>query len=468
VGVGGMGVVVLALHKQLDERVALKFLRRDAMTRPDIVERFSQEARAAVKLKSEHVARVMDVGVHDGIPFMVMEYLEGEDLRAYIDKQGPMSVVEACEFLIHACEGLGEAHARGIVHRDIKPENLFVLERAGERMIKLLDFGISKVALTGRATDIQTHGPTQGVMGSPYYMSPEQLRSTKDVDRRADIWALGAVLFEMLCGETAFSDTEEFTELVAEILERPNRNITEVRRDVPAALEAVINKCLAKDREQRYQSTGALAVDLAPFVRSRARAIASRSVAIATAAGFAKDLRVHDSMPPPSMSGLPFTLQPGAGATPSMSNRTATSPEGALAVPPRPASGGVKAWMLAPLVAVLLIGALVWGAKSGSSASIETPPTATPGTNPPTAVTVTQTAPIPSLTATPDSAQDPMLGKAASTASASATTTSHTQTAAGTPHGPSHWPPAKPIAKTTAAAPTATAAGPSLEIRRER
>jgi serine/threonine protein kinase len=364
IGVGGMGVVVLATHSQLEERVALKFLRRDVVTRPDVVQRFSQEARAAAKLKSEHVARVIDVGTHNGLPFMVMEYLEGIDVRGYIDRGGPVDLTDACEFLIQACEGLGEAHARGIVHRDIKPENLFVTDRAGERTIKLLDFGISKMALTGRSTNIDTHGPTQGLMGSPFYMSPEQLRSTKDVDRRADIWSLGAVFFEMLTGETAFSDTEEFTELVAEILEKPHRRASQLRKGLPPKLEQIIDRCLAKNREERYQSTGELALDLAPFVRSRARATASKAVAIANSAGFSKNLQVLDSMPPPSISDVPLTIQQKAA---SAASKMPTSPEGALAVTTSAASPSrFKLWMLAPVVLLFLGGALLWGAKSGA------------------------------------------------------------------------------------------------------
>jgi serine/threonine protein kinase len=368
IGVGGMGIVVLATHVELDERVALKFLRREAALRPDIVQRFSQEARAAVKLKSEHVARVLDVGTHNGLPFMVMEYLEGVDLRQYIDNHGAMDVLEACEFLIHACEGLGEAHARGIVHRDIKPENLFVVDRSGERMVKLLDFGISKVALTNRVTDVNTHGPTQGVMGSPYYMSPEQLRSTKEVDRRADIWGLGAVFFEMLTGETAFSDTQEFTELVAEILERPHRSVIEIRSDLSPKLQQIIDRCMAKNRDERYQS----AVDLAPFVRSRARAIASKAVNIAAGAGFSKNLGELDSMPPPSLVQGSVPVAPVTALTQSgerINSRAPTSPEGALSVAaskPHAASSGPKPWMIALCAGIVLLGALLWGMKSGT------------------------------------------------------------------------------------------------------
>jgi eukaryotic-like serine/threonine-protein kinase len=450
IGVGGMGVVALATHTQLDEPVALKFLRRDVLTRADIVDRFSREGRAAVKLKSEHVARVTDIGMHGDIPFMVMEYLDGVDLRKYIER-GTVPVATACDFMIQVCEGLGEAHARGIVHRDMKPENIFVVERAGETVVKILDFGISKVALTNRVTDVQNHGHTQGVMGSPFYMPPEQLRSTKDVDRRSDIWSLGTVLFEMLSGETAFSDTEEFTELVAHILERPHRSITQIRPDVPIGLGQVIDRCLAKDREQRYQSTGELALDLAPFVRARARAIASRAVAIANSAGFSKGLEVHESMPPPSMSGVPLTLQPSTAAM-----RTSSAGDMHTA-----RSGGTsKLWIIAPVALLLLAGALFFGAKSGQPGTLPVQNTTNANTGVPLGPSANMTATHAEVvpTAPPVAPSD----NVAKTADAP---TNKPNDGPKKPIlvGPAHPPIRKPVPPTVV-----TTATPGLDIRRER
>src|SRR5882672_4145938 len=179
---GGMGVVVAATHIQLDRPVALKFLRADISSNLEALARFTREAKAAAQLKSEHVAHVLDVGVtDDGTPYMVMEYLEGLSLYRVLQTHGPLGITSATEYAIQACEGLAEAHSRGIVHRDIKPDNLFLIERApGWRAVKILDFGISKYALGGGnlATGV--------IMGSPCYMSPEQLRSTASVDHRAD------------------------------------------------------------------------------------------------------------------------------------------------------------------------------------------------------------------------------------------------------------------------------------------
>ena len=150
-GAGGIGVIVAAHHLQLDERVAIKFLLPDALQSPDVVARFAQEARAAVKIKSEHVVRVIDVGtLASGSPYMVMEYLEGADLSAVLSRRGPMPVEEVVGLVLQACEALAEAHALGIVHRDLKPANLFSIARAdGSASVKVLDFGISKVTTAG-------------------------------------------------------------------------------------------------------------------------------------------------------------------------------------------------------------------------------------------------------------------------------------------------------------------------------
>jgi len=304
IGEGGMGIVCEATHLGLDERVALKFLRREVMRLPDVVARFDREARAAVKLKSEHVSRVSDVGkTEDGVPFMVMELLQGKDLAQMLTERGPLPVAEAVDYIVQACEGVGEAHARGIVHRDIKPENLFVVEREGGwATVKVLDFGISKAVLVGTSSvDLQS-SHTTSIMGSPYYMSPEQLRSTRTVDHRSDVWALGIVLFELLTGATAFDEAHDFTGLVAEILESPHRKLGMYRPDVPPGLEAIVDKCLEKDRNKRYQNVAELAVALLPFAPRRARLTAERTTAVTRAAGLLSDpsFQVPPSVYPPA------------------------------------------------------------------------------------------------------------------------------------------------------------------------
>jgi tRNA A-37 threonylcarbamoyl transferase component Bud32 len=271
-GVGGMGVVVAAHHLILDEKVAIKFLLPDMLSNQEVVVRFAREAKAAVKIKSEHVARVIDVGSLDtGAPFIVMEYLDGTDLSAWLRDRGAQSIEQAVEFLLQACEAIAEAHALGIVHRDLKPANLFVIRRAdGLLSIKVLDFGISKMTVLGASGTDMSMTKTSTSMGSPLYMAPEQMASSRDADRRADIWALGAILYELLSGRVPFSGTT-LPEVCFKIATAPPDPLRTSRPDVPASLEAVIHRCLEKDRERRYHNVAELAVGLLPFAPSRAR-----------------------------------------------------------------------------------------------------------------------------------------------------------------------------------------------------
>jgi serine/threonine-protein kinase len=185
IGVGSMGVVLAARHLELDERVAIKFIRSEAQQMPGVLSRFAREAKAAVSIKSEHVAQVFDVGTAEGIgPYIVMEYLEGQDLGAYLEECGPLSIRQAVHYVMQACEALAVAHSAGITHRDIKPENLFLTRQGDLELIKLLDFGISKAALTGRVFGDELSAKESSVLlGTPLYMSPEQIRSTSEVHR---------------------------------------------------------------------------------------------------------------------------------------------------------------------------------------------------------------------------------------------------------------------------------------------
>jgi serine/threonine-protein kinase len=262
-GMGGMGVVVAAHHLQLDERVALKFLLPDAAANPQVVARFLREARAAAKIKSEHVTRVFDVGtMENGSPFLVMEYLDGQDLAALIASSGPCAPDVAVDYVLQACEAIAEAHAAGVVHRDLKPHNLFLSRRAdGSPCVKVLDFGISKATASPAAAMTST----AAMMGSPLYMSPEQMVSARDVDPRSDIWALGIILYELLAGKTPF-DAETMPQLVLQVTQHPPRMLRVDRPDAPPGLEAAINRCLEKSPAARYQNVADLAADLAIFV----------------------------------------------------------------------------------------------------------------------------------------------------------------------------------------------------------
>jgi eukaryotic-like serine/threonine-protein kinase len=266
-GSGAMGVVVLAWHIELEQKVAIKFLHAELAQHADGAERFRREARAVVRIRNEHVARVLDVGTLEGqgIPFIVMEYLHGRDLACELGARGSLPVSEAARYLVEACQALGEAHARGIVHRDLKPANLFLAERpSGGQMIKVLDFGISKTiggnTLGLSITDAAT------LMGSPGYMSPEQLESSRSVDARSDIWSLGVILYEMVTGVLPFGG-DSVPRLIRSIIAGDRAPLSD-RDGAVADLEPIVARCLQQDRADRYPSVSQLCDDLEPFARS--------------------------------------------------------------------------------------------------------------------------------------------------------------------------------------------------------
>ena len=273
IGQGGFGVVVAAHHLQLDERVAIKVLLPEIASRPDAVARFLREGRATIKIRSEHVVRVLDVGtLESGAPFLVMEYLEGQDLAALLARRGPLAPWLAVDHVLQACEALAEAHALGIVHRDLKPANLFLTQRRdGTTSIKVLDFGISKVTRPGE------QGMTSSgvLVGSPRYMSPEQMRSARQVDARTDIWSLGVITYELVCGRAPF-DATSFPELFAKVTSHAPPAMRSWRADVTSGLDAAIAKCLEKDPARRYADVALLAAALAPFGGAGATTSAQR------------------------------------------------------------------------------------------------------------------------------------------------------------------------------------------------
>jgi serine/threonine-protein kinase len=273
-GVGGMGVVVAATHLQLEERVALKFMLPEAFGAPESVTRFLREARAVVRLKSEHVARVLDVGtLETGSPYIVMEFLDGSDLGGLLDARGPLPIVEVADYVVQACDAIAEAHAQGIVHRDLKPANLFLVRRAdGTPLVKVLDFGISKVAARESPSAMTSAG---AMLGSPLYMSPEQMRSARDVDARTDVWALGVILYELVSGRPPF-EAETLPGLCAAVMAEAPRPLGLV----PPAFEAIVARCLEKDPTKRWESVAALVQALAAFCPARSRVIVDRVSAV--------------------------------------------------------------------------------------------------------------------------------------------------------------------------------------------
>ncbi len=273
VGEGGMGAVVKATHIELDEAVAIKVLLPDMMQRKEIVQRFLREAKAAVKLKGEHVARVIDVGRLDQPPFMdvpyiVMEFLDGADLNAIIKHHGAQDPEVAVDLVLQACQAIAEAHSIGIIHRDIKASNFFITQAEGHGpQLKVLDFGIATAPQgASELTD------AQAVIGTPAYMAPEQMRAARIADQRSDIWSMGVVLYELLEGARPFR-SEVYSDLCLKVGMDPPHEM--INRAVPEALRAVVFKCLEKPIERRYQSVAELAFDLMPFASEPALARAA-------------------------------------------------------------------------------------------------------------------------------------------------------------------------------------------------
>jgi serine/threonine-protein kinase len=288
IGTGAMGAVFAARQERLGRRVAIKFLPEHALASADACRRFEQEARAAASLQSDHVVRVYEVGQgHGGCPYIVMELLSGEDLGTLLLRRGPLPIDTATRYVADACEALAEAHARGIVHRDLKPANLFLAERPdGSTLLKILDFGVSKVAGSSTADAGLTTAST--VLGSPAYMPPEQLRAAHAVDARADIWALGVTLYELLTGRRPFvaGSLADLHALILTAAPPPPRTL---RPEIPLGVENAVLRCLQKERDSRFGSAAELGAALhgarTPSPRTGRRAWRAPIVSVATLVG---------------------------------------------------------------------------------------------------------------------------------------------------------------------------------------
>jgi serine/threonine-protein kinase len=262
-----MGVVVLVEHIELRQRMAIKLMTPGVNHDPQNVERFVREARAAAGIQSEHVVRIFDVGTFDtGAPYMVMELLRGEDLGQLLTNVGRLPIHEAVDYTLQACQAIAEAHAMGIVHRDLKPSNLFLTRRSdGTALIKVLDFGISKAMNPDKEGQFSANlTATSAVMGSPLYMSPEQVRNAKQVDARADVWSLGVILHELLTGAPAFN-ADTLPGICAAIIADEPAPLRSLRPDAPPELEMIVCKCLEKSVSRRFQSVRELVAALRAF-----------------------------------------------------------------------------------------------------------------------------------------------------------------------------------------------------------
>lgn len=323
-GSGGMGHVYRAVNIEIGREVAIKVLRAEHATNGDLVERFLREARAANLVRHPNVVDVVDIGRDgDGSPFIVQELLEGEDLGAYVERSGGrLTLNEVEDYLVPVVDAVAEAHARGVVHRDIKPENVFLARVGARRVPKLLDFGISKVRLPNiKATEVGV------MMGTPAYMAPEQVRGARDADPRADVWALGVMLFELVAGRLPF-EAEDAPALFVAIATQQAPPLAEVAVGVDAHVSRVVERCLRRSPDERYPTALELARDLRRALEGEApEGTQTRSIAPARVV-----------TPPPSSNDVPDLILPAKPASQRSVRSIATkvAPVSAGAVPELP------------------------------------------------------------------------------------------------------------------------------------
>jgi serine/threonine-protein kinase len=307
-GEGGMGIVFAAKHVDLHCDVAIKVIRQELNQQPELIARLMLEARAAAQIRSEHVCRVLDVARLDaGTPYVVMEYLDGKNLASVLDAKGRLPERLAVDYLLQACEAVAEAHRAGVVHRDLKPENLFLAEFPdGRRAIKVLDFGISKATGAWVKPVARTLTNPSSAMGSPHYMAPEQMTAARDVDARADIWALGTILHQLVTGHLAF-DGDSLPAVCAAVLQSDPIPVRQYLPELSVGLEEAIQYCLIKNREQRLATVADLARLISTFGSPQAVQSAARIY------------RLLDEAKPASSSGEPASstlLSPSQLPTP--------------------------------------------------------------------------------------------------------------------------------------------------------
>jgi len=265
---GGMGAVFEAQHLVVKRRFAVKFLRADLAQRRDALQRFKREAEVTGGLEGENIAAAVDFGIaDDGAPYIVMQYLDGVDLGRLLAKEGPLPIARAAELMVQACRGMQEAHAAGVVHRDLKPQNLFVCRRGdGSDLLKIVDFGVAKLLLDDPTSQVTRTG---SMVGTPSYMSPEQARGETAIDARADVHALGVILYELLSGRKPYPGNS-FNAVIHQIATQRPLPLECQGREFPPELVAVVERALASDPAARQQSTGQLGLELAPFARREA------------------------------------------------------------------------------------------------------------------------------------------------------------------------------------------------------
>ncbi len=366
---GGMGKVWMAEHTALGTEVVVKFLSKDFAENTDALARFKREAAVSASVKSPHVVQVLDYGVlAGGPPFIVMEHLEGRDLGEHLEAFGPMTAPDVAALVAQIAKGLGKAHQAGIVHRDIKPSNIFLCDGdGGEIFVKVLDFGVAK--RTQRADDKTTTGM---VIGTPHYMSPEQILADREIDPRSDLWSLGVVAFQALTGKLPFDGATVGAITLA--IHHSSPRVTAHRPDLPAAIDTWFSTICARDPDARYATA-----------REAAQALTA-------AVG---DVRTSHPLVRPPMLTLPEPSEPSLGAAAISSPRPPTSLSTSFPVAPTARRKPPVAWIAAAGVALLGLGVLTvvafqrpsTAATANASTNAVTPPPVVASSAPPAAAT---------------------------------------------------------------------------------
>jgi serine/threonine-protein kinase len=368
-GQGGMGYVVAARHLQLDQLVAMKFLRKSAGENTESGTRFLREAKAVVKLRNEHIAKVFDVGtLENGDPYIVMEHLDGCDLAALAKERHVLPPEEICEYIMQACEALAEAHSLGIVHRDIKLANLFITRGpAGGPLVKVLDFGISKTNPFGESEHDMTR--TASMLGSPRFMSPEQMRDPRAVDGRSDLWSLGVVIYRLASGRPPF-EADTLGRLLTMVMHEEEAPLASVRKDLPPGFSDVVSRCLEKEPAHRFANVAELAYALVPFSSDPARAHAAAE-RIAAVLALPHAPNTGDTSAAFPMGGQRPSSSPGAGDPGTAAPWVGTHGGMRLRAP-----RGATIWLGVALV-TMLVGSGLFAMRNRQSSTVgrETDPT---------------------------------------------------------------------------------------------
>ncbi len=439
-GTGGMGAVYEGENVRIRRRVAIKLLHASVSSQAEAVMRFEREAQAAAQIGSDHICEVLDLGLlPDGTRYMVMEYLEGETLGARIKRSGRMGPLMTIPIMTQVLDALGAAHASGIIHRDLKPDNIFILpvKNGVADFIKILDFGVSKFAQNSDEMSMTRAG---AVVGTPYYMSPEQARGTSAVDARSDIYALGVLLYQASTGQVPFQ-AQTFNELLFKIVLEPAPPPQQYAPDLDPEFSAIIQKAMAREPPQRYQSCAEFRDALTTWMASRIGHVAMPAPGVRPItvppnnAGLLRPPTPPGQVPSPlNQSQPPWAVASAAGAaqpntwgntsgtqTPTTANAWGNASQ--LGQPVRPRSGLAVGVVTAALIALVGGGGLAFFFMRATPAQ----PPPSPATQAPATVAPPDTTPV--APPTPSVTEDPSVPPATTTSASATASVSATPTA---------------------------------------